>query len=257
MMMLSFFNKIKKCLNLSFELARISFKIRNEGSFLGLAWYLLNPLAAFGLLLFLFFDNLGSQIDYYPVYLLVGVIIFNFFQQATTESSLAVVDNAALIRSVNFPREALIISIIIKNIFSHLLELVILIVLIVAMGLPFVGIIYYLPVLLLLAIFTLGVCFILSSLTIYCLDLANIWNFFCRLLWLGTPIFYTVVDQPRLIMVNRFNPMYYFVSLARQILMPLRLEIGYGVAAIFYSLVCLMIGWFLFNRLKRKFAERI
>src|SRR4030042_3140482 len=95
--------KLRHFLDLSLEIAKSSFKLRNEGSYLGIFWYLLNPLLLFLLLLLVFSDRLGNSIPSYPLYLLLGIVIFNFFQQATTESTKIIVrDYGELIKSINF-----------------------------------------------------------------------------------------------------------------------------------------------------------
>ena len=69
---------LKKTITLSVALARAHFKLRNEGIYLGIAWYLLNPLLLFAILFFVFSDRLGSSIPYYPAYLFLGIIMFNY-----------------------------------------------------------------------------------------------------------------------------------------------------------------------------------
>ncbi|MCH7640633.1 ABC transporter permease [Patescibacteria group bacterium] len=99
-------------IRLSLALAKANFKLRNEGTYLGILWYLLNPLLLFALLFLIFFDRLGQNIEQYPLYLLLGIIMFNFFQQATTEATKIIDQNRHLIKSINFPKESLIASII-------------------------------------------------------------------------------------------------------------------------------------------------
>jgi len=67
--------------NLSITLAKMEFKLRNEGSYLGLFWYFLNPLFTFILLNFIFSAKFGQDIAFYSLYLLLGIIMFNFFSQ--------------------------------------------------------------------------------------------------------------------------------------------------------------------------------
>ncbi|MBD3260723.1 MAG: ABC transporter permease, partial [Candidatus Altiarchaeales archaeon] len=75
--------KFKRLWGLSLSIAEAEFKLRNEGSYLGILWYLLEPLLMFILLLFVFSKSLGQDIPHYPLYLLVGIIVFNFFQKVT------------------------------------------------------------------------------------------------------------------------------------------------------------------------------
>ena len=98
-----------KTFNLSFQLAKANFKLRNEGSYLGVFWYLLNPLLTFILLFFIFSNSTGAGIENYALYLLLGVIIFNFFQQTTTEATQIILKQYHyLIKSIIFDKEFII-----------------------------------------------------------------------------------------------------------------------------------------------------
>jgi ABC-type polysaccharide/polyol phosphate export permease len=244
---------------LSFQLAKAGFKLRNEGSYLGIFWYLLNPLLLFLLLLLVFSDRLGSNILSYPLYMLLGIIMFNFFQQATTESTKLIIrDYTGIIKSINFPKESLIGSLVLKTIFSHIFEIILFVVFILIFRNSLTGLIFYPLILFVFCIFIFGACLILSSLTVYFVDLENIWFFISRLIWLGTPIFYAIEGQTRLFYINLLNPLYYFITIAREIIIYSRApELWIILGAIFYSLLFLLVGIILFTKLKIKFAEMI
>jgi ABC-type polysaccharide/polyol phosphate export permease len=244
---------------LSFQLAKSGFKLRNEGSYLGILWYLLNPLLLFILLLLIFSDRLGVSIPQYPLYLLIGIIMFDFFQSSTTESTRIIIkDYGDLIKSINFPKEALILGITLKSVFSHLFEMLLLMAFILIFRGSLTGLIFYPLILLLFCIFIFGASLILSSLTVYFIDLENIWNFAVRLIWLGTPIFYSIGGQTKLFYINLLNPIYYFIIISRDIVIyssfP-QLWIVFG--ALFYSLLFLITGLLIFKKLKIKFAEML
>lgn len=248
----------RQVLGLSSELAKAEFKLRNEGSYLGILWYLLNPLLMFILLLAIFSTRLGQNIPSYPLYLLLGIIIFNIFQQTTIESTKTIKENRWIIKSIRFPHEVLIFSIVLKNLFSHILEFVIFTMFLLFFGVPVTGAFFYSLILVFLLFFISGVSFILSALTVYFIDLDNIWAFVSRLLWLGTPIFYSIEGQENLLILNLFNPMYYFITVARDLVIYGRVSELWVIAGVMiYSLLSLVFGLFIFKRLKRKFAELI
>lgn len=253
------YQKIKNVLGLSLALAKAGFKLRNEGSYLGIFWYLLNPLLMFSILFLIFGNRLGAEIPNYPLYLLLGIIIFNFFQQATTESTRAIIQEYRLIiKSINFPRESLLGAIVLKTLFSHLFEIILFIIFLLIFKNPLIGIIFYPIILLFFCFFAFGVSLILAALTVYFIDLENIWLFASRLLWLGTPIFYAVGGQTRLFYINLFNPMYYFITVARELIIYGRLpELWTILGGIIYGLFFLIIGLLIFKKLKNKFAEMI
>lgn len=249
---------LDKFWRLTLSLAIADFKLKNEGSYLGIFWYLLNPLLIFTLLFFIFADRLGAGINNYPAYLLIGIIMFNFFQQITTESTKIIIGNSHLIKSINFPREALVGSIVLKTIFSHIFEIAVFIIFLVILGTPMTGIIFYPIILFFFFLFVYGFSLILSALTIYFVDLDNIWLFVVRLLWFTTPIFYAIEGQSRLFILNFFNPVYYFITIARSIIVYAEIPPNWLMAgAIGYSLLFLTAGLLIFNKLKVKFAEKI
>jgi ABC-type polysaccharide/polyol phosphate export permease len=80
-------DEIKKMIRVSFSLAKVNFRLRIENSYLGIFWYLLNPLIMFGILLLVkkaAFPE--ASIPYYPLFLIIGISAFNFFKQAISES---------------------------------------------------------------------------------------------------------------------------------------------------------------------------
>jgi len=250
---------IKNVLGLSLSLAKAGFKLKNEGSYLGILWYLLNPLLMFALLLLIFSNRLGGNIPNYPLYLLLGIIMFNFFQKATTESTKTITkDYRGIIKSINFPRESLIAALVLKTFFSHLFEIVLFIVFLLIFKNSLIGMIFYPIMLIFFCFFVFGSCLILSALTVYFVDLENIWLFVSRLIWLGTPIFYAIGGQTKLFYVNLLNPLYYFITIARELIIYTKIpELWMILGAIGYSLLFLIIGLLIFNKLKIKFAEMI
>lgn len=248
----------KKTLNLSLALAKAEFKLRNEGTYLGIFWYLLNPLLMFLVLLAVFSNRLGAHIPHYPLYLLLGIIIFNFFRQATLESTKIIDENRWLIKSINFSRQTLVSSLVLKTLFSHTFEIILFIIFLFIFNAPLHGIIFYPLILFLLLVFIYGASLILSSLAVYFVDLDNIWMFFSFLLWFATPIFYSIESQGWLFRLNLANPLYYFITIARDLIIYTKTpEIWIILGALFYSLLFLGVGLLVFNRLKKKFAEMI
>lgn len=251
-------DEILKTLRISLAAARAEIKLRNEGSYLGVLWYLLNPLLMFLLLAAIFFPRLGQKIPHYSLYLLLGIILFNLFQQVTTEAIKTIRQNNRLIKSVTFPRESLVIAILWKALFAHFWEIILLIAVALFWGAPIGGILFYPLILVFFCLFCLGAALLLSCVTIYFLDLENIWAFAVRLIWFGTPIFYAIGGQDRLFLINLFNPVYYFMTIARDVVIysrPPQLWMAGGAAC--YAILFFMIGREVFNRLKIKFAEMI
>ena len=250
--------KFRNFWQLSLALAKAQFKLRNEGSYLGIFWYLLNPLLMFVLLLLIFSNRLGTNIPHYPLYLLLGIIMYNFFNQITSFSLITMNDNREIIKSINFSRESLVASNVLRTLFAHLFEIAIFIIIVLFFGAFNSSFIFYVPILIVFSIFIYGLSLILSSFYIYFIDIDNIWLFVSKLIFFATPIFYEVEKGSKLFLLNLFNPLYYFITIAREFVIYNKLpEAWLIVGALAYSVIFFIIGSLIFSKLKRKFAEMI
>ncbi|TKJ17514.1 hypothetical protein CEE44_03185 [Candidatus Woesearchaeota archaeon B3_Woes] len=249
-------HKLKSILGLSLQLAKAGFKLRNEGSYLGILWYLLDPLLMFVILLSIR-NIVGVDIENYPLYLLLGLIMFNFFRKTTSESTGVMIGNAGLIKSVNINHEVFVVSTVFKNIFSHFFEILLLILLLILFNISPINVIFYPLIFAFFSFFVLGVSFVVSTIGTYFVDFARFWNVVTRVLWFATPIFYGAnLDLP--FNFNSLNPMYYFIKIARKIIIynqiP-RLWMIFG--AILFSFILFFFGMFIFEKYKHKFAELV
>lgn len=241
------------------QLTISSFKLRNEGSYLGVLWYFLNPLFTFLILYFIFATRLGSGIEYYPLYLLIGIIQWNFVTLAVGTSMKDIISNSQLIKSINFKRQNLIIASVLMTFINHLFELLVFFIfLLFFVKASFLMLLFPL-VLILQFFFILGVCFAFSAIILYFRDLDNIWSFFSRLWWFVTPVFYTISTKtPLIYTLNLFNPIYYILTISRDVLIYNRLpSMTYFLALACFSLLSFNLGYLIFMRLKSKFAEMI
>ena len=244
---------------LALVLARTDFRARNEGSYLGIIWYLLNPLLMFGVLWAVFSHRLGEGISMYPAYLLLGIITFNIFQQATNESAGVMLGNGGLIKSTGFPYQSLVLAVVFRTLMSHIFEIVVLAAMLLAFGMPLWGMAFYPLLMLAYAPFIYGVSLLLAVFTVYVIDLSNIWRFFSFLLWLATPIFYAagtvggVSDW-----VNAANPLYHFLTVFREIAIYQRFP-GFMqiVVIIAFSFGFWLAGSLAFGGLRFKITEKV
>jgi len=251
-------NKLMSVAGLSLSLAKAKFNLRNEGTWLGIFWYLLAPIITFSFLLGIFTDRLGNNIPNYPLYLFLGIIIFNYTNKILSESVGILKGKSGIIKSINFPKESLVGSVVLSTFFSHVFEIIILILFLLFFGISVKMMIFYPIFLLFISIFAFGSSLILSSLGIYFFDLSNIWTFFSKLLWFGTPIFYAIEGQTRLFYLNLLNPFYYFITIVREVIIYSKIPSMWLImGALFYTLLALLFGLIIFNKLKPKFAELI
>jgi ABC-2 type transport system permease protein len=183
--------------SLTFMLARTEFKLRFFGSILGYVWTLMRPLMLFGVMLFVFTDildiNKGNPVPHYPEYLLMGIILFTYFQETTSGSLPSLVGRENLLRRVRFPRLVVPLSVALFCLFNLGMNLVVVFIFILASGIsPMWSWFELIPMVALLVIFAAGVGMLLSALYVRFRDVQPIWEVFLQLLYYGTPILYTV-----------------------------------------------------------------
>ena len=113
-------------------------------------------------------------------------------------------------------------------------------------------------ILIFFSLFVYGISLLLASLTVYFTDLENMWILFSQFLWFATPIFYGIEDNILLFIFNIFNPMYHFIAMARDIVIYQKApELWMVGMASVYTFLAIVIGLFVFSKLKHKFAEKI
>ncbi|MFA5022562.1 MAG: ABC transporter permease [Patescibacteria group bacterium] len=250
-----FWQKIKEITNLSLSLAKANFKLRTEGSYLGILWYLLDPLLMFVVLFIIFSQNLGSQIAYFPIYLILGLIMFNFFSTATTNALGAITNNATFVKSIKINLESLVISLIIQTLYSHFFEIIIFAILLIFYGINPFYLLAYIPIIFFFSLMTLGLSFVLATIGVYTSDLNHIWRFLTQILFFATPIFYSI-KKPNIIFI--LNPLVYYLKISRDLIIyHQRPTIGFCLIIITMSLIIFSIGLFVFQKAKNKFAENL
>lgn len=250
--------RIKNSFFVALSMAIAGFKSRNEGSYLGILWYLLEPLCFFVIILLIGGAINEHTVEFFPLYLFLGLIMFNFFISATSSATRAIASNAGLIKSTNVSRESLVISSIFQFVFSHFIEMIIFLGFMVYFKASFFAFFWYFPIFFFLLLFVLGISFILATAGVYINDLSNVWSVFCRLLWFMTPIFYVMPPTPLLQKMSYVNPMFHFINISRDIIIYGKMPgVSTMLAMIFFSLLFLFIGMFIFKRSKSRFAELI
>ena len=172
-------------------MALAQFKLRDQSTFFGFLWSFLNPLIALGLLFVLFRSKLGVDVEHYGVYLLIGIIHYSHFSNATTASMNVLYSMGGITRNAVFPKEVLVLASILTNTIEFILSMLICLAIALLSGVNLTSAMAALPFAFVLQIMLiLWVSFLLSSLCIYVRDLAHVYQVFLRLLFFVTPIFY-------------------------------------------------------------------
>lgn len=253
------YNKIKSILGLSLSLAKANFKLRNEGSYIGIFWYLLDPLLLFSIILFIqgvAFSNV--KIEYYPIYLLFGIVINNLFSSTLGNSINSMNSNSSFLKSMKIDFEPFVLANIIQSSFSHLFEIFIICVFMIYFKISLIGIVYYFIVLLFFLVFLTGVSFLFATIGTYINDFSNIWKYLAQLLFFITPTFYVIKSSDPHYFINLFNPLFYFLTIFREVTIYHKIpEVWMMLNAFLFSIGSLAIGLIVFERFKNKFTENI
>lgn len=183
----------RRFFDLLWLMAVTEFRRTYFGTVFGYVWSLIRPLAYFGVLLFVFSQVLrvGSELPYYPVLLLLGIVQFTFFQEATTNAVTSVVAQEGVVRKTQFPRLVIPFSTVLTALFNFGLNLVIVLVFVLAWGVnpTWTWLLYPLAMFVLLVL-TAAVSTILSVLYVRFRDVAIIWTVGAQMLLYATPILY-------------------------------------------------------------------
>jgi ABC-type polysaccharide/polyol phosphate export permease len=223
---------------------------RYKRSFLGVAWTMLNPLGTM-LILTLVFSRLFQSVQGYPIYVLSGLVGWTFFSQTTSAALNQNVWGGSLLHRIYLPRTAFTMSALGTGLVNLVLAFVPLAIIMVVLRYPFHPSILFLPVsILFLAVFTLGVGLLFSTLAIYFPDVVDMFQVALTAWMYLTPIIYPAEIIPLSYQqwMLKLNPMYYFIEIMRQpvydgtIPSMQLLAIG-GMIAI----ITLVVGWLVFT----------
>jgi ABC-2 type transport system permease protein len=194
---------------LTLTLARTEFKLRYYGSVLGYVWSLMRPLLFFGVL-YVFFTQIlhvGGDIPHYGVYLLTGIILWNYVVEATTISVTALVDREALIRKMRFPRIVIPLSVSMTSMFNLGMNLITVVVFALANGIsPTLSWLWMLPIILGYIVLGTGLSMLLCALYVRFRDVKPIWDVLAQILFYASPIMYTAGHYKSLEHYAMLNP---------------------------------------------------
>lgn len=260
----------RRFFDLLWLMAVTEFKRTYFGTVLGYLWSLVRPLMLFAVLLFVFTKivRLGDETPNYPVLLLLGIVLFSFFQEATTNSVTSVVAQEGVVRKTQFPRLVIPLSVVLTAFFNLMLNLVIVFVFVLAWGVEPTWTWLLFPFALgLIAIFTAAVSMMLAVLYVRFRDVAIIWTVVAQVLFYATPVLYPLTvlkDQTleRLMLINPLAPI--FTEVQGWVINPdeptaANIAGGwyYLLPAVFlYIAICAFSVW-IFNRDAPRIAEEL
>jgi len=181
------------------QLVKTDFKLRYQGSVLGYLWSLLRPLAIFSIMYVVFvrFLRFNYGVPHSTVYLLLGIVLWNFFTEVTSTGVSAIVGKGDLLRKINFPKYVIILAVSFSALINLALNFVVIGVFMVANHVD-VGprILWTIPLLVELFTLALAFAFLLSAVFVKLRDMSYIWEVVLQAAFYATPIFYPLVLVP-------------------------------------------------------------
>jgi ABC-2 type transport system permease protein len=241
------------------ELIARDIKTRYKRSSLGVAWTMLSPLLNMAALTFAFSALMRQQIANFPVYLLCGTSLWNFFSQVTNHAASLAVDAGEMAKRVYLPRSVFVVSAVGVGLINLVLSLIPLLAIIVVTGHPVHLSWLFLPVSLLIgACFTAGIALFIFTLSCRFVDARETYNALLAPWFFMTPIVYTASILPsQFRILVRINPMTYIVEVFRAPLYNGYLPGPYTLAlAIAMSVVMLVLGWLFYAEKIDEYAAR-
>jgi ABC-2 type transport system permease protein len=183
----------RRFIELTLTLARTEFKLRYFGSVLGYVWSLMRPLLFFGVI-YLFFTqiaNLGRGVPHYGVYLLTGIVLWNYLGEATANCVNCLVAREAMLRKVRFPRMVVPLSVSVTAVFNLGMNFIAVIVFALANGVtPTVRWLELVPIALAFVVLATGIGMLLSALYVRFRDVAPIWDVALQAWFYCSPVMY-------------------------------------------------------------------
>lgn len=239
---------------------------RYKGSFLGVLWSFINPLLQVLVYAIVFPYLMGtrgvSTGDNYVVYLITGIIPWTFFTTVIQQGTTAIKSNAGIINKVYFPREILIISQMISGMINFFISCLIIIAFCIFYGIGVSGFIIFVPLLAVIqGILSLGVAFIFGAIDVYIQDLEYIIGFLLNMGFYATPIVYRIdlfSSAHLLYKLIQWNPMTMMVNSYRAIFIQHTFPDFYAMGLVLIlGLVILIVGYLIFKKLEKGFAEEL
>ena len=247
----TYIQNFKKFQPLLGELIARDIKIKYRKSVLGVLWTLLNPLFMMIILSVVFSNLFKFDVEYFPVYLLSGQLIFNFYSEATTTAMSAIMDNGPLLKKIYVPKYLFVLSRVFSSTINLLASFTALILVMLAMRVDLHYTVLLVPIpLLFIVMFSLGVGLILAAITVKFRDIMHLYSVFVTALMYLTPVIYPMSILPEWLKpIVMLNPITNILQMFRNVMLYNSLP---GLRAIIIAIVecsiMLIIGLYVFYK---------
>lgn len=218
-----FTNNIKKYFKYAVYSARADLKSEVAGSYLNWLWWILDPLCFMLIYIFIAAVIFKSTEPYFPVFIFIGLTVWDYFNKNVTSSVKIVSNNRAIVTKIYIPKYILILQKSFVNLFKMSISWILVFVLMLIYRVPITAnVLWFIPILVVIYLITFGISTILLHFGIFVEDLANVTTLSLRLIFYMSGIFYnlaTKVPAPFNTILLKFNPVAYIISAFRGILL--------------------------------------
>ena len=194
--------------NIVYELTAKTLLLRNEGTYLGFLWYLIQPLLEFAILLTVFHHRFGMLVPLYPLYLIIGIVHWQLLGFGVQRCIGVIAQNARYIKTLPLDRSLFVYSGLLVAATMFVVEMLLIVGVMLYYNASFAAIWLYPFIILIQLLFEAGIGFACASLYVFMRDIQNIWSVLQRAWWFLTPVFYPAdflsADSLQLV---RLNPM--------------------------------------------------
>jgi len=239
------------------ELILRNIKTRYKRSILGVAWTMVNPLLTMLVMTVVFSQLFAFDLPRYPVYLLTGLLLWNFFSETTVSATRNLIWSSKLLKRIYIPKSLFATAAVGTGLVNLLIALLPLGIIILITGSQVGFALFFLPIaLLLISLFSLGVGLAISAQAVFFADVVDMYQIILVAWMYLTPIFYPQNILPdKFQWIFYFNPMYYILECFR---LPLYMnkipEPQIILGAVISASIALFLGGFLFTRKSDDFA---
>ena len=250
-------------------------KVRYKDSLLGILWSLINPLLIMGVFTVVFSKFFSRELPAYPIFVLVGIMPWNFFNSSVMGGAQSIVGNSTLVKKVYFPRILLPTAIILSNLVSFFIFLIVLVVFLYLFGIGITRHAIWVPLIAISQIlFTLGLVYFLAAAQVFYRDISQALDVIMLALFFITPVFYSLEEfnrtaifgiafEPARVM-RWINPMASIIDGYRTVLWgtfgtgePTSMGLDFIFRTVVTCVVTFIFGYWFFYRVEHLFGEKL
>lgn len=238
------------------ELVKRDFKIKYKRTVLGMGWSVLSPLLQLLVMSLVFTQFFGRNQPHYTIYLFCGNLVFNYYRDSTSTGMQSLMSNRGIISKINVPKYMFLLSKNVSSLINFGLTLLVFFLFVAFDGIAFSPSFFMLlyPIACLI-LFNIGVGLVLSALFVFFRDINYLYDVFTMLLMYCSAVFYTVDGfEPWVQRLLLCNPVYCYIKYFRCIVLDGEIpSLQYHLLCLFYAVVMVVIGGYIYKRYNHKF----